>query len=396
MEKLLKNSCIVLAFCFLLGCKSNKNEHALTTLPEEFAKNIRLSSVIDYYRFIPLESEPVEALIDNKRRLKTIISDKFIYIVPEGIPSTEKIYVFSYPEGKFMYCHNKTGRGPGEYNAIFDYDVYNNIIYVLDINKILSYTHDGKFIRQVDIGVRPSNFRVIDENTFVVVATAPPDKPQPKRIYIINDQGEVLNSTLEPKQSFRLSRTIDPLRLDHNTFLYQLGRSNDLLMYNVKENSFRDERLVSQNILTHKEEEQHLLQLGLNQYGLYDYSALKAIYISRMIGTNNDLFFTVRDTRGEAKEINYVMNITNGKIRHVIEKPYIDDITFTGLFLLGTMSNASSEHYFVSYISPERLKKGIKDYVPDSDTEHYNWMKNVFVKNLREDDNIVLIEYRFK
>ena len=394
LQKLLK-FCIVLAPCVLFGCKHNENEHAITTLPEKNIKNIRLSSIIENYRFIPLESEPVEALINDRYGMKTIISDNFIYIVPTGIPSSDKIYVFSYPEGKFMYCHNKAGRGPGEYITISDFDVYGNIIYILNLDKILSYTYDGKFIRQFDLGIRSSNFRVIDENTFFIISQARLGDSEQKKIYIVNEQGDVINSKLEPKQSLRLKKIIDPLKLDKNNFFYQLGRSNDLVVYNIKEKSFRDERLVSQNILTHDEEEKHLLQQGLNQYGLNDYSTLKAIHITEMIGTNNDLFFTVRDTKHEAKETNYVMSITNGKIRHIIEKPYIDDITFTGL-LLNTINYASSEQYFISFFNPDELKNGIQNYELDSSGEHYNWMKDIFTKKLREDDNIVLVEYRFK
>ena len=387
--------CIVLASCILYGCKHNENERAITTLPEKYVQNIRLSSIIGDYRFIPLDSEPVEALINDKFGMKIIISDRFIYIVPTNISSNDKIYVFSYPEGKFICCHNKTGRGPGEYITISDYDVFNNIIYVLNMDQILSYTYDGKFIKQYDIGIRSSNFRVIDENTFFIVTQTILGESGQEKIYIINEQGDVLNSILEPKQSLRLTKIIDPLKLDNNHFFYQLGRSNDLLVYNTKENSFQNEQLVSQNILTHDEEEKHLLQQGLNQYGLNDYSTLKAMYIPRMAKTNNDLFFTIRDTKYETKQINYVMSINNGKIRHVIEQPYIDDISFTGS-LLNTINYASSEKYFVSYISPEKFKEGILNYELDSSSEHFNWMKNVFVKNLREDDNIVLVEYNFK
>ena len=394
----MKTLLTILAFSILCSCSNKINENAITTLPEKSAQNILLSSIVEHIRFIPLASEPPEAIVNDRFGVKVMISENYICVVQTD--PGNMVHIFSYPDGKFIHRHNRIGRGPGEYTYISDVDVYKDTLYILSFNTILAYTLDGKFIAEYNIGMRAIRFRVIDQNSFLLIShilSSEVANTEKQRLYIVNTQGEILHSLLDPKQSLQFDRPIDPMKFDHNTFLYQLGRSNDFISYNIKEQSFKNERLVSQDILSHEEEEKHLVQQGLNQFGLNDLSTLKALHISRMAVTNNDLFFTIRDSRQEVSQTHYIMSKNGGKIRYAVKEPYINDISFTERPpLLNLISNGFSERYFVSYMSPYQLINGIENYKSDTYPPHYYQMMDTLVKNLKEDDNLVLVEFSFK
>ncbi|MDR2585249.1 MAG: 6-bladed beta-propeller [Prevotellaceae bacterium] len=377
-------SCIFFASC------NDYSGNAITAIPDTSIVNISLSSIIDHCELIALRSDRPDAVINDQFGLKLLVTDLYIYVLPAA-PNNKKIHVFSNPDGNFIYCLDKIGRGPGEYLSITDFDVYKDSIYVLNLNTIITYTQSGNFIKEYKVGIRASNFKVIDENTFLIVAM----RTEEYKLYVINEQKGVINKYLRPKESLRLTKTVDPLLLDQNFLIYQLGRSNDFALYNTKENSFKNERLVTQNILSHEEEEKHLVKQGLNQFGLNDYNTLRAVHISKMAGTNKDLFFTIKDTRQGVKQTHYIMSKDNGKIRYAIEEPYIDDVSFTGS-LLTHINDGSSDNFFISYFQASELKDGIKNFRSDSYTEPFILIKDFFANYSGEDDDIVLVKFCFK
>ena len=130
-------------------------------------QNVLLSSLIDHVRFIPLASEPPEAIINDRFGIKVIISENYIYVVQTE--PINMVHVFSYPNGKFIHRHHRISRGPGEYTYIGDVDVYHDTLYILSLNSIFAYTFDGKYIDEYNIGMRANNFRVIDQNIFLLI-----------------------------------------------------------------------------------------------------------------------------------------------------------------------------------------------------------------------------------
>lgn len=115
-----------------------------TISPENVAE-VQLDEVMRDYQFLRLET-PDEVSIELVR--KVTFRDDRIYLFdshPSG--SRAKISVFD-SDGAFQYVIDKTGRGPGEYTEIHDFDLTDENIIVISTSQILYYERSsGNHVR---------------------------------------------------------------------------------------------------------------------------------------------------------------------------------------------------------------------------------------------------------
>lgn len=367
-------------FYFLLliigGCSGNGEKNAITTITENVVPKEYMSSYLKEYKFVKLETIPeslIGGMIGKIRKFKNKIFISSDY---------KRISVFD-NDGKFLYKINKVGAGPQEYVMLCDFDVYDNKIFILDIKKILIFNDKGDFLNKIDIDFMASNIKILSNNKFAIVASGSENV-----LYIINNKGNIINSGMKNKQSTRLARNIPFINLNNDIFV-QSGYSNDVVLYNQRENRFKYQKLLSnQNVVNTETEEEYVKQSGFK----YIEDHPNTNIIDGLSSCNTHILFGLGNTKGF---VAYIMKQNNFKIEYTITKDCFNDITFTDSFFFDMCSQAFSEDCFITFIYPSRLIEGLHKNEKFSNSDHYKWLKEKF-GTYNNDDNPILIELKFK
>jgi len=155
-----------------------------------FEKNdiiVQLDSIIEELQMIQLETNS-ECLIGSTQ--KGIWRNKKIYIF-DSFRSKNAIHVFDV-EGKHFGTILKTGRGPGEYRDIMDFDVdENGKIYILNTSggSIIVYDQQLNFIGSVSPEIYLSSFCIFNKSIVGMVDRTGYRNPAMRVLYILNMDG---------------------------------------------------------------------------------------------------------------------------------------------------------------------------------------------------------------
>lgn len=137
----MKTSNLLFLFVFLLCCcNSNKNfRQGVFNLENAQEKNIKISTIADSISYIKLETTS-ECLIRDIQQI--FIEDGLIFLMDNG----ERLLVFNH-NGKFLNQIGIQGKGPGEYTYIssFSVDTLNDLVYIHEGRRILSYNYKGEY-----------------------------------------------------------------------------------------------------------------------------------------------------------------------------------------------------------------------------------------------------------
>ena len=156
-----QSTIILLAFFFFAGCSKNNSEDKTRTLTvslnnEDKTKVLTISlkdkdvietlsadSIFSTVKYIPLETNQ-EVLINT---IDKVIISNFIYILDTR---QNELFIFDL-SGKFLKKLNHTGNGPGEYITIDDFQIENDIIYILDgySQSMFTYNSDLEFVEKI-------------------------------------------------------------------------------------------------------------------------------------------------------------------------------------------------------------------------------------------------------
>ena len=124
------------------SCTNDK--HFCIISPEKaINREITLSEISTSLTYVPLDNTVLFKHIN-----KMLITSEFIFI--SGYPIGLVRYDIN---GTFRNQIGKVGNGPGEYRYgnKFSVDTQNSLIYILDMDEILVYDFDGKFIRSIQL-----------------------------------------------------------------------------------------------------------------------------------------------------------------------------------------------------------------------------------------------------
>jgi len=148
---------------FLYGCTTKQKDEMNTIRVDlEHKQKVSIFDIFSKIDIIPLETNDL-SLIKFIRKL--VVYHDNIYILDD----LSKILVFSH-DGKFLYQINNKGMGPEEYIDISDFDVTNDSLSVLSAvgNKMFIYDTDGHFIRRFylpQINRAYNSFKFINNDT---------------------------------------------------------------------------------------------------------------------------------------------------------------------------------------------------------------------------------------
>lgn len=152
----------------LVSCQPAKHQNGgqdeihLALDPANLPKMAKLSGVVDGVRLIPLETGNLN-LIGHIN--KVIAGKDFLLIsTAEEIP---QLFRFT-TTGKFLNIIGSQGKGPGEYSDIANITVLpdSSSVYIQgrSMRKILEYSLNGQFIREIPFGKGLYNAAFLDQN----------------------------------------------------------------------------------------------------------------------------------------------------------------------------------------------------------------------------------------
>ena len=158
----------LLVMSFLFSCQPAKQhndrqgEIQLAIDPAHLPQFAKLSELVESVRIIPLETSKFN-LIGHTN--KVFVGRKDILITTAE--STASLFRFT-SDGKFLNKIGNQGKGPGEYSDISTLQVMKDSSYVYFggrfMRKILKYSFDGKFIREIPFAQDLRNATILDQN----------------------------------------------------------------------------------------------------------------------------------------------------------------------------------------------------------------------------------------
>lgn len=119
-----------------------------------------LSKIGSRLEYVPLESKP-ECMLGNISKLK--LTDSFIFVSDD-----KKLLKFT-KDGKYIKQIGASGRGPGEYLIVWDFYIadQDSLIYILDNRQVIVFDHDGHYLRSFKLDFVTCQMALEDNNTFV-------------------------------------------------------------------------------------------------------------------------------------------------------------------------------------------------------------------------------------
>lgn len=119
--------------------------------------------IVDSIVALPLETTN-ESIIGSISKLQ--LTDSLFFI--SDLYQTKLIKVFN-RKGKYLYNIGSVGNGPFEYIEPTDFVVFENQVYIIDQyqNKLLTYNHVGKGIKEYKLPFFCMQIAVINENCFL-------------------------------------------------------------------------------------------------------------------------------------------------------------------------------------------------------------------------------------
>ncbi len=156
--------CLVfcITVCFNLGYSQSLSIEI--KLPNYTKKMpFELGQEIKSFEYLVLETSP-ECLIG---RVEKIVQNDSSVLILHSVANISHVYRFSMVTGRFLNSVARHGRGPGEYNNIRDFDIYDDIVYLLDglSKKILTYSVSGEYISEMKIKYNAGSIGVLNPNS---------------------------------------------------------------------------------------------------------------------------------------------------------------------------------------------------------------------------------------
>ncbi len=230
---------IPLALIILFSCK-NQTETKETLITFENALEYDENTIsFESARFVKLENHE-DAFIGENVIMK-MVGGK-IYLLDNQ--NQGSLLCFD-REGNFINKIGQKGRGPEEYNALFDFSIRNDTAYLLgrsDKSFIYSYLLSGDFINKIEIPQRSANFELLPDKNFLINSQYAYGTEN--RLFIMSETGDVEKAFLPNKKDSHY---------DYVEPGYGLSQSEEAILlcevYNDTIYSFENNELTPQYIL---------------------------------------------------------------------------------------------------------------------------------------------------
>lgn len=202
-------------------------------------KYLNVDSFIDSVKYIKLESTK-NSLIGEISKFK--VFDKKIYILDK---LSNSIVVFS-EQGKFLNKLSKQGKGPGEYDKIYDFDIdrkKKELAILTSPVKIMRYKLTFEFIKDFNVPLYSSQFSILNDSLYAFYLSYGDNTNKMNiehNIIICDEKGNILNGIF-PYESKEVSKYFHKA----SQYFYEFSNSNyffiDLndTIYSIKDRTVR-------------------------------------------------------------------------------------------------------------------------------------------------------------
>jgi hypothetical protein len=246
---------LIICFTVFFSCKDKKNRHTTADIPKSAntvtvsldavnkSQAVNIADLVDSVRFIKLETTD-ESLIGE---ILHVIFHEGLYYVNDRISSS--ILVFDWT-GKYKFKISNKGRGPGEYIEISRLllDEKNRQILIYDVHsrKMIYYTFDGEFIKEVhgfSDGAVVRDLILLSDGSFLCYNPAYEERIKYWGVWKVDLSGKfdkfILKQTIPYPPQFRYDNPyfyklqdnkVGLWRPDNNDILYFL---NDTVIYRL-------------------------------------------------------------------------------------------------------------------------------------------------------------------
>ncbi len=392
----MKNIVLITGLLFLfVNCKKEKNTSLTVTVnkdvPEVKNNNIsikfsqakskiKLSDIVikESFEVIPLETKE-NSLIGNID--KVVFTDDYIFVF--DWLSSRAIFQFD-TSGNFIRKIGKQGQGPGEYLMIYDFDVYNNKLIVLDMGyKLIYYTLEGEYVNQTELKDFVTG-KLISLNKDLLAFNTTGSEPY--ELTIATPKGEVKNQYL-PKLKLRKPLGINSLyktanrtyfKTTYNDTVYKILESGNMISdYYIDYGNKALKIKEFEGLANADQKLKKNLYKYCNTVSLFDNNNFRYLTFTY----NNELWINIHNNRTNTNILTKKENIEN-------------DITLEkSSYIIGTKNNK-----FVFLVQPQDLLLELSHNKDNTySNEYVNRIKKIIKeKEITEEDNPILVLYTFK
>lgn len=369
----------LLAFIWLLGCKSGTNNESgsLTKIEDKENKVQVISSCISEYRYIPLKTDKKTFIGSNIGKIRNVSGYYYVSCDYKRIRKFDST-------GAYLMEINRIGSGPQEYTFLADYDVSPSVIAILDVNKILLYHPEtGTHIKTIPLDCMGSAIKIVNDNLFAVYTSG-----EDVLLKIVDSNGKEVNNSGKRVSLSRLSRRNPFMMLDDHTFFIQQGYSNDLITYNASKNAFYNTKLLDNNGFISMEKENDFIRSNGGGY----YNDINNDLISSISSSGSDILFIAK-YNGNLRC--FIADKATGKVKYSFDDTIMNDLTFTDPNIWGYTSVCFSENSFISYLTLDEVKEGLQTHSQQNNSKNYQTLQEL-VTLANDDIDLLLIEFKFK
>jgi hypothetical protein len=193
----MKKLILIISSIFLIACgrnNINNNSEDILKLDYNTRQDIQLSEYIDSIKIVKLETSE-EVLLGSFIRKVQIFDDR-LFILDF---TTASLFIFT-ETGKFIHKIYSIGQGPGEYITLYDCYVNSKGVYLLALgamgNIILHYDRDWKYVRTIVLEhCVPTSF--ISDGEYFWLYTEPGVGDLNNQVLVADSMGKIINCFLE-------------------------------------------------------------------------------------------------------------------------------------------------------------------------------------------------------
>lgn len=354
----------------------------------EEEREVLLSQIADKVEYIPLETSD-QCLIRWLKGGAVLLKNNHWYVY-----GSKDLYQFT-KEGKFVRKFGSVGQGPGQYSNIqhFDIDPENKLIYMLTTSQRINVysTENGKFQKSIPVPVgTPTQFALLKDSMIASYAYNSTGREK-NRIYIMNMKGDSVNA-FPRYDSFEV----------HGGHAYMMVGTEDRYISRYKDMVLLNEVYNDTIYSITKDELLPRYYIHLGKYSIpfdcrYEYlqgnyklfNDVASSYVRAFtLETDPYLFIRYCYWAGEGSDVNRLtMYNKKDKSCYKVAKDRIKNDWGNGLPVINPATVISDNQLICIYNVEDIFKMAEEDP---------SILKNEQLKNLKEDDNPVLMVVTLK
>ncbi|MCL3782225.1 6-bladed beta-propeller [Prolixibacteraceae bacterium JC049] len=349
------------------------------SLAQKSTDTLRASQIATEVKFIPLETK--------KASLFSRIFDFRLTDSTIGISDMTSLKLFDH-KGKFLCQIGKRGKGPGEYNYIFNFEFKQDSIYLTSTTKRLMAKHTigGKFIKEIKFKNREElvNFRINKDN---------------QTVWYDRGDGYVafFNEKMEEQAKFRYEDASRHVYSISTSFLSYMPSSDSLILLNnyINDTIFHVTPAGKKPAFIFDMKEKLLPKMSQVEYCKGDFKRFfktAAPYqMVNLVHNKNWVLVFQKQWSDDIHQATFVHNIKANKTESYVG-PFIKDDITSGQTLT-IQSQMCSSQYLVSYIPAVDVLEMCEQENQNSPMQKA-WVKQM--KNIDPESNGVLALIKLK